>query len=325
MNPRYGYLGLTSAFLTALMLLTSVSAWAQKPMGIATLPQGSLGYSIAAAIAKVGSDQAGLPMRAVGLGGSSVYVPQINAREIEFGTSNTFEAIFATQGTGNFAGRPHPNLRVVAALQPFQVGIMVRDDSNIRSLQDLKGKPFPVGYSSQKLVGVMQDAIFDAVGIRPGDLDGVPVPNFVKGAEMLAEGTVAGVLLAPGSGVVQKTNAQVPMRFVSIPNDPAVEARIRAALPATSLVLVKPNPRMATIREPVHLLGYQYTLITNDGAADDVVYRLVKALHDNKKELAAAHGSFNGFNPKAMAIDLPGATYHPGAVKYYREIGLLTK
>jgi len=305
--------------------LSAAPVAAQKPMGIATLPQGSLGYAIAAALAKVGSDQAGLPMRAVGLGGSSVYVPQINAHEMEFGTSNTFETIFATQGTGNFAGRPHPNLRVVAALAPFQVGIMVRDDSGIRSLQDLKGKPFPVGYSSMKLVGIMQDAIFDAVGIGSGDLDGVPVPNFVKGAEMLAEGKVAGVLLAPGSGVVQKTNAQAPVRFVTIPNDPAVEARIRAKLPSTSLVLVKPNPRMASIREPVYLLGYQYTLITNDAVSDDVVYRLTKALHDNKKELAAAHGSFNRFDPKAMALDLPGATYHPGAVKYYREIGLMPK
>ncbi len=325
MDRRYGYPALLSALQVGLVLLVALPAWAQKPMGIASLPQGSLGYSIASALAKVGADQANLPMRAVGLGGSSVYVPQINAREIEFGTSNTFEAIFATLGTGNFAGRAHPNVRMVAALQPFQVGIMVRDDSGIRSLQDLKGKSFPVGYSSQKLVGVMQDAIFDAVGIRTGDLDGVPVPNFVKGAEMLAEGTVAGVLLAPGSGVVQKANAQVPMRFVSIPNDPAVEARIRAALPSTSLVLVKPNPRMATIREPVYLLGYQYALITHDRMDEDVVYRFVKALHDNKKELAAAHGSFNGFDPKAMAIDLPGAIYHPGAVKYYRESGLMAK
>lgn len=307
----------------ALMYFPATPASAQKPMGIATLPQGSLGYAIASALAKVGSDKAGLPMRAVGLGGSSVYVPQINSREIEFGTSNTFEAIFATQGTGNFAGRAHPNLRVVAALAPFQVGIMVRDDSGIRSLQDLKGKPFPVGYSSMKLVGIMQEAILEAVDIKSADLDGVPVPNFVKGAEMLAEGKVAGVLLAPGSGVVQKTNAQTPVRFVTIPNDPAVEARIRAKLPSTSLVLVKPNPRMASIREPVHLLGYQYTLITHDGVNEDVVYRLAKALHESKKELAAAHGSFNRFDPKSMAIDLPGATYHPGAVKYYREQGLM--
>ncbi|MCG6873965.1 MAG: TAXI family TRAP transporter solute-binding subunit [Betaproteobacteria bacterium] len=314
-----------TAMCAALALLAAAPATAQKPMGIATLPQGSLGYAIASALAKVGSDEAGLPMRAVGLGGSSVYVPQINAGEIEFGTSNTFEAIFATQGTGNFAGRPHPHLRVVAALAPFQVGIMVRDDSGIRSLQDLKGKAFPVGYSSMKLVGIMQEAILEAVDIRPADLDGVPVPNFVKGAEMLAEGKVAGVLLAPGSGVVKKTNAQAPVRFLTIPNDPAVEARIRAKLPSTSLVMVKPNPRMASIREPVYLLGYQYTLITNDGVDEDVVYRLVKALYENKKELAAAHGSFNRFDPKAMAIDLPGATYHPGAVKFYRERGMMAK
>ena len=116
-------LAAAAVLCAALTHFLATPASAQKPLGIATLPQGSLGYAIASALAKVGSDKAGLPMRAVGLGGSSVYVPQINAREIEFGTSNTFEAIFATRGTGNFAGRAHPNLRVVAALAPFQVGI----------------------------------------------------------------------------------------------------------------------------------------------------------------------------------------------------------
>jgi TRAP transporter TAXI family solute receptor len=295
---------------------------AEKPVAIGTLPQGSLGFSIAAALAKVGTEKAGLEVRAIGQGGSSVYLPKVNSGELEFGTSNTFEVVFATKGTGNFEGHAHPNLRVAAMLSPFTVGLMVAKDSDIKQVTDLKGRPFPTGYAKQRLVGVMQEAIFNAVGMSDSDLKPVPVPNFVKGAELLAEGKVAGVLLAPGSGVVKKTHAQRPVRFITIPNDPKVESAIHKALPGSRLVEVKPNPRLVSIAEPVNLIGYQYALVTNAKMSDDVVYRLVKSIHDNKAALAASHGVFRQFDPAAMAPKLDGATYHPGAIKFYKEAGI---
>jgi TRAP transporter TAXI family solute receptor len=306
----------------ALTTFTVLPAHAQGPLGIGTLPQGSLGYAIAAAVAKVVSEHTDLQLRAVGQGGSSVYIPRVNADQMAFGTSNTFEAVFATRGTGNFAGKPNPNLRVAAMLVPFQVGFMVAKDSDIQAITDLKGKPFPVGYARMKLVGIMQDAIFQAVGMSPQDLQGVPVPNFVKGAELLAQGKVAGVLLAPGSGVVKKTYAQTPVRFLSIPHTTGVESKIQKALPGAHLVLVEPNPRTPSIATPVYLLGYQYALLTNAAVPDEVVYKVVKAIHDGKGDLAAAHGIFHRFDPAKMAPPLPGAQYHAGAIRFYKEAGM---
>jgi len=294
---------------------------AEGPIAIGTLPQGSLGFAIASAMAKVASETTDLAVRAVGQGGSSVYIPQVASGELAFGTSNTFEAIFATTGTGNFAGRANPDIRVAALLVPFAVGLMVAKDSDIHAVTDLKGRPFPVGYARQKLVAIMQNAIFQAVGMSPDDIDGVPVPNFVEGANLLAQGKVAGVLLAPGSGVVKKTHAKAPVRFITIPNEPAVAASIQAALPGTRLVLVKPNPRLVSIAEPVHLIGYQYALLTSAGADDDMVYAMVKALAENKDKLAKAHGIFRRFDPARMAARLAGATFHPAAIRYYKEVG----
>ena len=308
--------------LIALCGFAAASSAADRPVAIGTLPQGSLGFAIASALAKVGTEKGGLQVRAIGQGGSSVYLPKVNSGEIEFGTSNTFEATFATQGTGNFEGRPNPELRIAAMLVPFEVGLMVAKDSDIRQVTDLKGKPFPTGYAKMKLVGIMQDAIFNAVGMTEGDLKPVPVPNFVKGAALLAEGKVAGVLLAPGSGVVKQTHAKKPVRFITIPNTPQVEASIRKALPGSRLVEVKPSKSLVSIASPVHLIGYQYALMTGAKVDEDTVYRLVKALHGNKKALAEAHGVFRRFDPARMAPNLSGATYHPGAVRFYREAGL---
>jgi len=56
--------------------------------------------------------------------------------------------------------------------------------------------------------------------------------------------------------------------------------------------------------------------------SDDVVYRVAKALHDGKQDLVATFPPFGLFQPQNMAKSLEGVPLHPGALKYYREIGL---
>jgi hypothetical protein len=310
---------------TKILACSAVLLWCSAaladPKGIGTNPQGSLGYSIASALAKVMTEEGDVETRAIGMGGSSVFIPQVNSGELAFSTSNTFEAIFATNGTGYFSGHPNPDLRIAAALVPFTVGIMVPNDSDVKSLTDLKGKPFPAKYSSMKLVGAIQDAVFNAVGMDESSIQAVPVPNFIKGAELMVEGKVAGVLLAPGSGITKKTNAQVPVRFLDIPNTESAAASLARDLPSSRLVEVKPGKRATGVHEPIHLVGYQYALITNAHVPDETVYKAVKALAENKEKLAQSHGIFNRFSPDKMVASMPGATYHPGAIKYYKEKG----
>lgn len=295
------------------------------PVAVGTLPQGSLGFAIASGVAQVAAEKADVNARAVGQGGSSVYIPALNRGEIDFATSNAFEAVFAVQGEGNFDGSPNPNVRVAAMLQPFNVGIMVAKDSEIQSLDDLKGKPFPVGYARQRLVGVMQDAVFAGAGMSAGDVDGVPVPNFVEGAKLLAQGAVAGVMLAPGSGIVKQTNAQLPVRFITVIDGEEAAATVAELLPGSYVGRVNPVERLPEIVEPVDLIGYQYALLTHADADPDMVYRVVKALYENKPMLIEAHGSFRGFDPDAMATQVDGAPFHPGAVRFYEEAGLWQK
>ena len=307
----------------ATLTLATTGAQAQDgPVAIGTLPQGSLGYAIAAGVAQVAGAETGIDLRAVGQGGSSVFIPALNRGAIDFSTSNAFEAVFATQGTGNFDGTPNPDIRVAAMLQPFDVGIMVAADSDIHSLADLEGAPFPVGYARQRLVGVMQEAVFAAAGIDAADIDGVPVPNFVEGANLLAQGSVAGVMLAPGSGVVRQTMSRVPVRFITVIDGAEAAEAVARSLPGSYVGRVEPSDRLPEITEPVDLIGYQYALLTHAGADEQLVHDVVAALHANRAALIEAHGSFRRFDPDAMATQVDGATFHPGAIRFYREAGL---
>ncbi len=316
--------GWIGAFAALAIGLAAPAARAQDgPVAIGTLPQGSLGFAIASGVAQVAGDTAGLNVRAVGQGGSSVFIPALNRGEIAFSTSNAFEAVFAVKGTGNFDGQPNPNIRLAALLQPFEVGIMVPKDSDIGSVADLAGRSVAAGYVRQRLVQVIQDVVLDAAGVDASAIRPVPVPNFAEGANLLAQGSLEAVLLAPGSGIVQRTHAQRPVRFLTVGDKDRVEPAIKAALPGAYIAEVQPIDRLPEIAEPVNLVGYQYALLTHADADPELVHAMVKALHGNKQRLIESHGSFRRFDPAAVAAAPDGVAFHPGAERFYRDIGIL--
>ena len=59
---------------------------------------------------------------------------------------------------------------------------------------------------------------------------------------------------------------------------------------------------------------------TNKDVSDEVVMQVLKAMHDNKKQLVATFPALRGFNPDQMYMPVPGMEYHPAAIKYYKEL-----
>jgi uncharacterized protein len=302
--------------------LAAVSANAQT-VSIGALPQGSLSYGIAAAVAKVIGDKTDLTTRAIGIGGGNIYFPQVNQGRLEMSTAAGPEAIFALNGTGPYEGRKNANLRVLARLLEFQTGFMVRKDSTIQSLADFKGQKIPSGFTSQKLVGTLVRAAMAAEGLSYADVKGVPVPNFVRGTDELVAGRVVTSYLAPGSGIVRKAHAAVKIRFISLKESPGSLKKIQSIAPGVYYATVKPSKRMPYITKPTKMLGFDYLIIVGAKVSNDVAYKSAKALHQNKKALIAGHGIFRGYKPKLIAKRGLGVAFHPGAAKYYKEAGLL--
>jgi TRAP transporter TAXI family solute receptor len=293
-----------------------------QTVSIGALPQGSLSFAVAAAVAKVIGDKTDLTMRAIGVGGTNIYIPQVNQNKLQMSTAAAPDAIFASTGTGSFDGRKNSNIRVLARLLEFQVGFMVKRDSKITALSDFKGQNFPSGYTAQKLVGTLVSAAFATEGMSFSDIKGVPVPNFVRGTDEMVAGRAVGSFLAPGSGVVRKAHAKVKIRFISMKADPSMLGTLQKIAPAAYFTTVKPSKRMPYITEPVKMIGFDYLILTNSKVSDAVAYKAAKAIHQNKKALVAAHGVFRGFSPKLINKKGLGVDYHPGAAKYYKEAGL---
>jgi TRAP transporter TAXI family solute receptor len=304
----------------AAALAGSMPAAAQM-YGLGTGKQGFFTYSAGAAIAKVASDK-GLALRIQPYGGTSAYVPAVSANEIEFGLANELETNYAVTGQVIYKDKPQADVRVVAILTPLYSVLYVRKDSPIKTVADLKGKRVPTDYVSQRVLDVLTQGTLANGGVTYADIQKVPVPNVVGGANEFAEGKADTFMFALGAGAVAETDAKVGGVRV-LPTDPSPDAmaRMRKFIPVAYATKLEPRPGLVGVLEPTMVYAYDYLVLANTKVPDDAVYKLVKVMHDNKDALAAGFGALRDFDPKRMAKDMGPVKFHPGAVKYYQEIG----
>lgn len=302
------------------LALSSAPALAQ-PITIATNPTGSLGHAVGLGVAVALTKHSALQPRPVALGGGTAFLPQINAGEMELGTNNSMDTIFALRGHATFEGKPNPNLRTVARLVDFFSGLMIRSDSDIKAVKDFKGRSFPTEFTQQGIVKFTTEAMLATGGLTWNDIRPAPVPNFARGIEMLAAGRVDGANGAPGSAIIQEANARTPIKFLSLVPSPENRAIIDRIIPGAHFAELGPAPHMPEIREKVTILGFPFLLVTAKHVPDEMIYQITKALHAAKDDMVASHGVFRSFAPEKMAVDTADLQYHPGAIKFYREKG----
>ena len=135
----------------ALSLALGVSGANAQPLGLGTSPQGTLTYALGASVAKVLSEKGSIQSRVQPSSGTGTMIPLIDSGEIDIGFANTLELWDAFHGKGTFDKRPNPNLRTLAVIFPIKVGLFVRADSPIKSIERPRrdGRSH-YGYTSQE-------------------------------------------------------------------------------------------------------------------------------------------------------------------------------
>jgi hypothetical protein len=314
---------MTFAAMLAAALAASTAPCSGQVYSIATNPQGSLVYPAGAAVAKVANDKLKLQMRVQPMAGSSTYVPLLNSGEIEFGVVNVEETMAAVAGLRAFAGKPNPNLRVLTVLFQIPISYFVPADSAIRSLRDLKGMRLPGGYVGQATVRYLQEALLASVRLPVEDVKQVPVVNAVQGVDAVTAGKADACMMPPGAPQVQQAHVELAarggIRYIPIDASPEALAILRKYLPMRPLVL-QPAPHLVGVMAPTTVMSYSTYLVASDKVPSEIAYRLVQALHESRDDLVKITPILNRFDPKAMTepVDAP---WHPGAVKFYTEVG----
>jgi len=311
--------------LTAIAAMLLASGAQAQVLGFGSAPQGSIGYNMSSAIARVMSESAQIQSRVQPYSGSSAVLPLVNTGELDLAVCNVLEIEEATRGEGPYKGRKQANLRVLGVIFPLYSSIFVRKDSPIKTLADLKGKRLPYGFPAQVTLERIVDAIIASGGLTRKDIVPVLVPNVVRGADDFTEGKIDGGFFALGAAKVAEVDKSVGgIRYLPVSDEPKALAAMQKIMPYAYVTVVKPSPAFVGLDGPTKLMAYDYLVAVGSHVNDDTVHRIAKAMYENQPKLAESLRAFNNWDPATINKEMPAA-FHPGSQKFFKEKGIAAK
>jgi TRAP transporter TAXI family solute receptor len=213
---------------------------------------------------------------------------------------------------------PLKKLRTVAAIYPNYIQIVANADSGIKTLADLKGKRVAVGAPKSGTELNARD-IFKGAGMSYKDLAKVEYLPFGESVELIKNRQLDATLISAGLGVAAVRDLAAAMKIVVVPIPAEVVTKIGEAAYQTGTV---PANTYGGQTEAVPTVAIQNFLVTHEGVSTDTVYKMTKAMFDSLPELHAAHAAAKAIS-KENAAKAPPVPLHPGAEKYYKEVGLI--
>jgi TRAP transporter TAXI family solute receptor len=310
----------------AALLAGANTALAKRYVTIGTGAVTGVYYPVGKAIAKLVNNQDGdADLRAtVESTGASVF--NINAvlkGDLDFGVAQSDRQFEAVNGQLEWKDKgPQNDLRAVFSLHPETYFLVVSEESGIKTYADLKGKALAVGNPGS---GTRQNTldVLAAYGLGLGDLGRHEGLKASESAKILQDGRIDGFAYTVGNpaGLIKEAaSGRGKVRFLAI--DDQALARLRQGRPyyVSAMIPVSYYPQ-ALNKTDVHTFAVNATLITRAQVPDDVVYAVTKAVFANLDEFRKLHPALADLQAEDMLQGL-SAPLHPGALKYFREIGL---
>ncbi len=321
-----------AALLVAPRLTYSQQKGLPSSVNFGTHSVGSVFNAVGTGLAKVASDRGPVRVVVQPFSGPPAWIPTMNKEgKPEIGIINVTEIWQAYTGKITPeplpAGAPnikdrydaHPNLRLLTLGTNLSLSILVRADSPIKSLADLKGKrltwDFPA-FPANILSGL---ATLSTAGVSIKDVQPVPVPEVVSGVRALMEGRVDGAVAAVGMGIVSEADARVGVRFLPAGQDPKGVRVAGGIMPGGRVTVRKPGP--AGIKADIPIWSYGISIVASTHMSDELAYAIVKTWWEHWKELEPIHPQLRGWSPDVFVQDIATIPYHSGAIKLYKEMG----
>jgi len=305
----------------SVLAIAAGSAQAQT-ISIGTSPVGSSNYALGNALGKVMTETTGLRVRVVPFGGGQQILPLIDRNELEMAVPSATDAYFAYNGSGGPFKQPNKNLRVIATVFPYYLSWYVKKGSPYKTLADLKGKKIATGFTANSAQHTTYLAGLAAFGVKPSDFEGVPVPHVVRGADDFMQGKVEASTFAIGAGKMAEVDAKVGgIRWLSMPGDPAAEKRVQATMPAAFIDKLEPAKPLVGIVGTTNVIYHDYLIMAGKQMSDDTAYKIAKLLYEQQAKLVAISKIYGRYKKENLARD-HGVPFHPGAIKFYKEVGI---
>ncbi len=309
------------AGLVALVLLAGSAGceqrsgeWTSGTHVIASGSETGVYYAYGSRLAEELATEIGVPMEAAETAGSVDNLLRVASGEALLGFAQGDAAADAVSGTGAF-DEPLP-IEAVARLYDEYLHIVVRGDSEIRSVTDLAGMRVSLGAENSG-VHVIAARVLEAAGVADGAVDD-PQLDLTGSIRAMESGDIDGFFWVGGLPTpgIEGLAAVMPVRllpvertWVNAVNEAYSDAYRPADLPVGTYGLTESAPTMAV---PNYL-------VTSSSTPDAVVRDVLDGLFAARSRIAADV-------PAAALLDRRQAIFtepvllHPGAIGYYRDM-----
>ncbi len=255
-------------------------------------------------------------------GGSVYNLNTIAAGELDMGVAQSDWQYHAYNGTSKFEKKgPNKKLRAVFSVHPEPFTVVARTDSGIKDFMDLKGKRVNIGNPGSGQRGTME-VLMGAVGWTAKDFKLASELKSSEQSTALCDNKIDAIVFTVGhpSGSIKEATTSCDSVMVSV-TGPAVD----------KLVSDNDYYRTATIPGGMYrgtdtdtkTFGVGATFVSSSDVPEDVIYNVVKAVFENFDQFQKLHPAFKNLKKEEMIKDGLSAPLHDGAVKYYKEAGLM--
>lgn len=252
-------------------------------------------------------------------GGSISNLENLRAGELDMGIVQSDWLYHAYKGTEVFSDTgPDSRLRVVFSLHSEPFTVIVKQNSNIHSFENLKGTRVYMGNQGSGMRATMEE-LMKLEGWNKNAFINVSDVSMQNQAQALCEGKVDAIIYAVGhpNGAVQQIAGMCPTRLIGISGED-VDALTKKSPFYSSATI--PGGMYLHNPDPIKTFGVKAVLVTTQDAEEDTVYEFVRGVFDNIDNFKTLHPVFATLDPDRMLHDADTiAPMHEGAKRYFIE------
>ncbi len=301
-------------------------AAATRPAGgarfisVGTAPPGGAFFVVGGALTEVLNEKKGdrrWNVTAEATMGSQENIRRLVRRELDFAVSNAAITYFAVRGEGEWE-RPH-EVRSVMTLAPNIAFFLTPVKSGIRRIADFRGKRVVVGPAGSGMEAFIQP-LLAAHGLKYADFTPLQATQ-TAAVDLLADGSAVAAFLGGAVPTASITQACSSQEIFFIPFEPAAREELIAKYPFFNAAKVPGGtyPGQSGDFEALNVGSMHF--IAGVATDEDLVYQVTRTLYENREAVVAKHAAGRAINPQNVVRNT-GTPFHPGAIRYYREIGI---
>ncbi|MFH1930565.1 MAG: TAXI family TRAP transporter solute-binding subunit [Pseudomonadota bacterium] len=257
-------------------------------------------------------------------GGSVFNVNAVMAGDLEFGVVQSDRQYQAWNGIADWEDKgKQKDLRAICSFHPETIVLVAGDDTGIETFMDLRGKHVNIGNPGSGQRGNSIDALTDCGIDWEKDLKAEGI-KASESAMMLQDGRIDAFFYTvghPNGSIMEATSGKRKVHFVPVEGECIDKLVAKWPYYAKAYIPIKFYPQ-ARNKEDVNTFAVKATFVTSAKVPDKVVYAITKEIFDNLEEFKTLHEAY-GVLTKENMLEALSAPIHPGAMKYYKEAGLM--